>query len=89
MIDIIQPGMLASVQDMGRSGHRSLGIHPGGALNTLALASANLLVGNPVDAAGLEITMGVAELRFTRDTRIALGGDDIGATLDGLSLIHI
>ncbi|MBW9332744.1 biotin-dependent carboxyltransferase family protein [Herbaspirillum sp. RU 5E] len=83
MIDIIQPGMLASVQDMGRTGHRSLGIHPGGALNTLALASANLLVGNPVDAAGLEITMGVAELRFTRDTRIALGGDDIGATLDG------
>jgi hypothetical protein len=59
MIDILQPGMLASVQDLGRSGHRSQGIHPGGALNALALASANLLVGNPVDAAGLEITMGV------------------------------
>ncbi|MCP1571776.1 biotin-dependent carboxylase-like uncharacterized protein [Herbaspirillum rubrisubalbicans] len=83
MIEILQPGMLASVQDMGRYGHRSQGIHPGGALNTLALASANLLVGNPIEAAGLEITMGVAELRFTRATRIALGGDDIGATLDG------
>ncbi|KAF1046678.1 MAG: putative protein YbgK [Herbaspirillum frisingense] len=86
MIEIIQPGMLASVQDLGRYGHRSLGIHPGGALNALALSSANLLVGNPADAAGLEITMGVCEIRFRTDTRIALGGDDIGATLDGKPL---
>jgi biotin-dependent carboxylase-like uncharacterized protein len=83
MIEIIQPGMLASVQDLGRCGHRSLGIHPGGALNPLALSMANLLVGNPAGAAGIEITMGVCEIRFTEDTRIALGGDDIGATLDG------
>lgn len=82
MIEIIQPGILASVQDLGRHGHRHLGIAPGGALNTLALASANLLVGNPRNAAGLEITMGMCEIRFNTDTRIALGGDDIGATLD-------
>lgn len=86
MIEILQPGMLASVQDLGRPGHRSLGIHPGGALNALALSSANLLVGNPVDAAGLEITMGLCEIRFHADTRIALGGDDIGATLDGRAI---
>jgi len=83
MIDILQPGILASVQDLGRPGHRRLGIHPGGAVNALALSSANLLVGNPVDAAGIEITMGHCELRFGAETRIALGGDDIGATLDG------
>jgi biotin-dependent carboxylase-like uncharacterized protein len=82
MIDIIHPGVLASVQDLGRPGHRQLGIHPGGALNALAMASANLLVGNTVDCAGLEITMGTCEIRFGLDTRIALGGDDIGATLD-------
>ncbi|WP_050468362.1 biotin-dependent carboxyltransferase family protein [Herbaspirillum chlorophenolicum] len=83
MIEVIQPGLLASVQDLGRHGHCRLGINPGGALNTLALSMANLLVGNPVDAAGIEITMGACEIRFTADTRIALGGDDIGATLDG------
>ncbi|MBB5392198.1 MULTISPECIES: biotin-dependent carboxyltransferase family protein [unclassified Herbaspirillum] len=83
MIEILQPGMLASVQDLGRHGHRRLGIHPGGALNTLALSTANLLVGNPSGAAGIEITMGTCEIRFAADTRIALGGDDIGATLDG------
>lgn len=83
MIQILHPGMLTSVQDLGRHGHRRLGIHPGGALNQLALSAANLLVGNPIDAAGIEITMGMCEIRFTRASRIALGGDAIGATLDG------
>lgn len=83
MIDILQPGMLTSVQDLGRSGHRQQGIHPGGALNLLALSTANLLVGNPNTAAGLEITMGACEMRFNDDTRIALCGDDFDARLDG------
>src|SRR5450830_496648 len=82
MITVIHPGMLTSVQDLGRTGHRQLGINPGGALNTLALSAANLLVGNPVGTAGLEITMGACELRFAIDTRIALCGDDFNARLD-------
>ena len=83
MIEILHPGLLASVQDLGRPGHRRSGINPGGALNTLALSTANLLVGNAAGDAGLEITMGACELRFTTDTRIALSGDDFGARLDG------
>lgn len=83
MIDIIQPGLLSSVQDLGRPGHRNSGISPGGALNSLALTLGNMLVGNPDTAAGLEITMGNCELRFNRATRIAITGDDFGATLDG------
>src|SRR5450830_71967 len=83
MITVIHPGMLTSVQDLGRPGHRQLGINPGGALNSMALSVANLLVGNPVGAAGLEITMGACELRFSSDTRIALSGDDFDAQLDG------
>jgi len=86
VIAILHPGMLTSVQDLGRPGHRQLGINPGGALNTMALSAANLLVGNPVDAAGLEITMGACELRFDSDTRIALSGDDFAAQLDGHAL---
>jgi biotin-dependent carboxylase-like uncharacterized protein len=82
MMQILQPGLLTSVQDLGRRGHQRLGINPGGALNPLALSAANLLVGNDVNAAGLEITMGACELRFTIDTRIALGGDDFDARID-------
>jgi len=86
MIEILQPGILSSVQDLGRYGQRQLGIHPGGALNTLALISANLLVGNPREAAGLEITMGACEMRFRCDTRFALTGDDFDARLDGKAI---
>ncbi|HZS79813.1 MAG TPA: biotin-dependent carboxyltransferase family protein [Herbaspirillum sp.] len=87
MMEIIQPGMLTSVQDLGRPGHRRLGISPGGALNSLALSTANLLVGNTVHAAGLEITMGACEIRFTTDTRLALTGDDFDAHLDDKSIL--
>ncbi|MET3417743.1 biotin-dependent carboxylase-like uncharacterized protein [Variovorax paradoxus] len=78
-----KPGMLASVQDLGRHGHRQVGICPGGALDVLALTLANRLVGNADGAAGLEITMGGCEIRFETATRIALAGDDFSARLDG------
>ena len=83
---IEKPGPLASVQDLGRHGHCQLGICPGGALDTLALSIANRLVGNATGAAGLELTLGGSVLRFETDTRIALVGDDFGATLDGQPL---
>ncbi|WP_418120892.1 biotin-dependent carboxyltransferase family protein [Variovorax sp. NFACC29] len=86
MIVIRKPGVLASVQDLGRHGHRQLGICPGGALDVLALTLANRLVGNADGAAGLELTMGGCELQFETDTRIALAGDDFQATLDGVPL---
>ena len=85
-LTVLRPGMLASVQDLGRPGHRQLGICPGGALDTLALTIANRLAGNPDGAAGLELTMGGCEIRFEVPTRIALAGDDFGATLDGVPL---
>jgi len=86
MMLVQKPGMLASVQDLGRHGHRQLGICPGGALDVLALTLANRLVGNADGAAGLEITMGGCEIRFETATRIALVGDGFGARLDGAPL---
>jgi biotin-dependent carboxylase-like uncharacterized protein len=86
MIVIRKPGLLASVQDLGRHGHRQLGICPGGALDVLSLTLANRLVGNADGAAGLELTMGGCELQFEADTRIALTGDGFDARLDGVPL---
>jgi biotin-dependent carboxylase-like uncharacterized protein len=82
MIDVLRAGTLTSVQDLGRTGLRHLGVCQSGALDTLALSVANRLAGNPRDAAGIEITIGPTVLRFTRDTRIALTGADFAATLD-------
>ncbi|MDR6538409.1 biotin-dependent carboxyltransferase family protein [Variovorax soli] len=82
-LTVLRPGLLASVQDLGRYGHRQQGICPGGALDALALTLANRLVGNCDGAAGLELTLGGCEIRFEAPTRIALAGDDFGARLDG------
>lgn len=73
---ILSPGMLTTVQDLGREGQRAAGVPSGGALDALALRLANLLVGNPEGAAGLEFTLIGPEIEFQHDGLIALGGAD-------------
>lgn len=80
-IDVLRAGMLCSVQDLGRHGRRHLGISQCGAMDMLALQQANLLLGNPPGAAGLELSLGPVQLRFTQAARIALTGVDFGARL--------
>ncbi|MEY3775171.1 MAG: hypothetical protein RLZZ129_1951, partial [Verrucomicrobiota bacterium] len=53
---VLRGGLLTTVQDLGRPGLRAIGVPAGGAMDALALRLANLLVGNPENAAGLEIT---------------------------------
>lgn len=71
---IVRAGGLTTVQDLGRPGHRAKGLPPGGAADAFALRLANLLVGNPEDAAALECTLIGPELVFSADTTVALGG---------------
>lgn len=77
-ITVIHAGMLTTVQDLGRSGHRAAGVPLSGAADAFALRLANLLVGNAEDAAALEFTLRGPELEFARDTTIAVGGGDFG-----------
>jgi KipI family sensor histidine kinase inhibitor len=73
-VRVLRPGLLTTVQDLGRSGWRSAGVPLGGAMDPFALRVANLLVGNPEDAAGLELTLAGPELEFSAETRVAVGG---------------
>jgi KipI family sensor histidine kinase inhibitor len=73
-VRVIKPGLLTTVQDLGRRGYRSAGVPLGGAMDALALRMANLIVGNSDGAAGLEITLLGPELEFTADTVVAVGG---------------
>lgn len=86
MLEIIRPGLLTTVQDLGRPGWRHLGVTEGGALDAPALRLANLLAGNPVDAAALEICGGPLEARLHGDGLLALTGAVFDATLDGAPL---
>lgn len=82
-LEIILPGMLTSVQDLGRRGYQRFGIPVSGAMDGPALRIANILVGNRENAAGLEVTVMGPTIRFLADATIALAGADLGASLDG------
>jgi antagonist of KipI len=77
-VNVVRAGMLTTVQDLGRPGHRAAGIPLSGAMDSYAMRIANLLVGNPEDAAGLEFTLTGPELIFRNDTLAAAGGGDFG-----------
>lgn len=82
-VEVLRPGLLTTVQDLGRAGYQKLGIAPSGALDRSALKTANILVDNPAGEAALELTFAGPELRFTRATCIAVTGGDFGALLNG------
>jgi biotin-dependent carboxylase-like uncharacterized protein len=74
MLEIIQPGLLTTVQDAGRRGWMRAGVPPSGPMDAAAFAIANRLVGNPPEAAGLEITLSGPVIRCRRATVIAVCG---------------
>ncbi len=82
-VKVIKPGLLTTVQDLGRPGYFHLGIPMGGAMDRMAMRTANLLVGNEEGAAGLEAVFMGPELEFTLDTVFAVTGADIPVMLDG------
>lgn len=83
-IEVIKPGLATSVQDTGRQGYYHVGIPPSGALDQYALRAANLLVGNPENAAALECTLLGPQLLFHGDTLIAVTGADMLPKIDGV-----
>jgi biotin-dependent carboxylase-like uncharacterized protein len=86
-IEIMATGGLATVQDLGRYGSLRYGVGVAGAMDRLALAAANLLLGNDADAAAIEIPMFPFSARFTADCAFALTGADCAARLGARALL--
>lgn len=85
-IVVVNPGPLTLVEDLGRQGWASLGLSPSGALDRQSLRLANLLVGNPVDAAGLEILLGGLRLRFVTASTVSVAGAEGIVALNGAEI---
>lgn len=75
--------LLTTVQDGGRPKMRRYAVPISGAMDRFALEAANRLVGNPPDAAALEITAGGATFEILTPLLFAVTGGDLGARLDG------
>jgi antagonist of KipI len=83
VIQVQEPGLFTTVQDLGREGFGPLGVSASGAADAISLRLGNRLVGNAEGAAGLEITLLGGAFLFPDGAVLALTGSDFGATLDG------
>ncbi len=86
MITVIKPGLLTTVQDLGRPGYQQYGIVVGGALDAFSMRVANLILGNEDHAAVLEMAQTGADLRFEKESLVAWCGADFDARIGAESL---
>ena len=82
MIEILSTGAANSVQDLGRFGYLDAGVGRSGAMDGLALEIGNRMLGNPLEAAGVEVTLFPFRLRFDSATAFAVTGADCPVRLN-------
>jgi len=82
-IRVIKPGMLTTVQDLGRMGYQSQGFSVSGAMDVRSFKIANLLLDNPENEPALEMTLIGPTLEFTSETIIAITGGDFQPKING------
>jgi 5-oxoprolinase (ATP-hydrolysing) subunit C len=85
--DVLEGGIQTTVQDYpGRRGMLAQGFFPAGPMDHFAFRAANLLVGNPESAAGVEVTLGGAAFRFDAAATVAVCGAEADVQVDGESI---
>jgi antagonist of KipI len=82
-LEIAKPGLLTSVQDLGRHGQQASGVPVAGPMDAFSHRLANQLVGNEPDAATLEVTLIGPEVVVEAHTTLAIVGALFDATCDG------
>src|SRR2546430_8409131 len=82
-IQVLAPGLLTTVQDLGRQGFGLMGVSPSGAADAFALRLGNRILSNAEGAAALEMTLLGGAFLFPEGAIVALTGSDFTAALDG------
>jgi len=74
VLEVIDVGGLATIQDSGRNGWQRFGVPPSGPMDVFAFCAANFLAGNPSNFAVVEIGLGDITFRALQDCIIAVAG---------------
>ena len=83
---VIKPGLLTTLQDLGRHGYADLGVGQSGPMDLSSSRLANALVGNAPECGVLEVTLLGPTLQFDRDALIAVTGARVSIQVDGVSI---
>lgn len=87
-LTVLEPGALTTLQDRGRLGLAHLGVPRAGPLDDRAADLANRLLGNPPEAAVLEVTLGEFAARAGRGHWVAVTGAPCPVAVDGVPVAH-
>jgi antagonist of KipI len=79
----IKAGFADSIQDIGRYGYQHLGINASGAMDKYAAQIANVLAGNPLHTAVIEIHFPASVFLFTKPAIIAISGANFSPAING------
>jgi len=82
VIQVLEPGLFTTVQDLGREGFGPMGVSASGAADKISLRMGNRLLANNQGAPGLEMTLLGGTFAFPDGAVLALAGSDFGATLE-------
>ena len=82
-LEVLAPGPLALVQDLGRHGHLAVGVGRAGAADRASYELGQRLLGNREGAAALEVTLGGLWVRARGDLLVCLTGAVAPGTIDG------
>lgn len=85
-VEILQPGLFSTIQDLGRFGYMHFGVPTSGAMDMQAAALANALLQNEKDAAVLEVTQLGPKMTFSAPTTVVITGATLSPTLDGVAM---
>jgi len=81
-ITVLNPGLLTTIQDLGRSRYQKYGVIVSGAMDTYAMRLSNIIIGNEENEGVLEITMMGPSLELKRGTLFSIIGADISPTIN-------
>lgn len=85
-ITVLNPGLLTTIQDLGRSGYQKYGVIVSGAMDTYLARLSNIIVGNEEKEGVLEITMTGPSLELKKGTLFSIAGADLSPTINNISV---
>ncbi|MGM0392261.1 MAG: biotin-dependent carboxyltransferase family protein [Bacteroidota bacterium] len=85
-IEVLQPGLFSTIQDLGRYGFLKYGVPLSGTMDTYAVKMGNLILNNPVNSAVLEITQMGPKLKFNATAKIVITGADLSPEINKIPI---
>lgn len=82
-ITVLKPGILTTIQDLGRYGYQKYGVIVSGAMDMYAMRLSNIIVGNEENEGVLEITLIGPSLNISKGNLISITGANLCPTING------